>query len=250
MKVMRCFTLSVLLLCLSSLASAITAEEVVARARSYLGTEEALNRVESLSFRGTVTNRAGDRVSTMSLELMSPNFQKMTIVNQETYSVTVVNAFEGLTRVHNLDNPSLYTIAVLPPDRVEFLRANSLENLNFFRGAEVSSKAALVLNGETIKRGRPVYRLESQYPNVTYTRFFDRENGQLIATRISQGDYELVEQDYFQVEGIRFPRHVLTYSPDGHLLRTVTFEEIIINPKLTVEDFTLTDEQILGVPGQ
>jgi hypothetical protein len=141
--------------------------------------------------------------------------------------VSALNDYEGWRTVRDAGNPSDWRLLLLDRQQVRRLRANTWENLNFFRGIEaVGGRCRQAGSGEV--DGRPCYKLAFHHlGGIVFIRHFDQATGELLLTETETGG-TLREQGEMIVEGIRFPRRVVTREPDGRQT-TIHFERIVIN---------------------
>ena len=134
----------------------------------------------------------------------------------------------------------LLKMGVIVPTKVERVALTSFENLHFFEDTR-RLFGRVKFQGVEEHRGERAYRLRFMYPSGMYfDRFFSTEDGDLIATIDDRG-IEIVEEGEFVVNGLVFPKRILTFEEDK-LLHTVVFENIEVNPEL--------DDSLFEIPSK
>ncbi len=221
---------------------------VIAKARAFIATEETLNGLRSVHFLGTmVTADPADpkKNMTVSMDIMfqSPNQQRLVATSDRAVEITALDGYDGWGRVEDPKNPGRARQMILTIDRIRRLRANTWENLAFYRGIEkaggrVEDQGTAVVEGVTCQKLAFIHM-----PNIIFYRYFDPATGRLILTETESGD-TVREQGEMVVNGIRFPRSIVTTNKDekGELrTATITFDKVIVNEPIPGRQF--------GVPG-
>ncbi|WP_309399883.1 hypothetical protein [Cerasicoccus maritimus] len=207
-------------------------EDFMKKARSQLGTESALDSVETIHYKGKVISPTGEEMSELELVFDKPNRQLLKEVRGDVINQTAVNGYEGYVMSKDPANPNGPMVQVLRPGQVKRLMANAIENLNFFDGPEKMRGAEIIDEGMADYNGETVRKIKFSYPlGLYYTRYFDPKSGKLIATVSSDG-LTMVEKNSLSAGGIKFPKTVDTYDETGKLLRTVEFNEVTVNEKI------------------
>lgn len=218
---------------------------IVAKARAYLGSEAALNAVQSIHHVGslsTVDPKDPTKQVQASIEiiLLKPRLQRITVKSDAIVETTALDDYEAWTRTSLTADPSKWQQTVLAPEAIKRLRANTLENLFFFRGAErsggtIEDKGAVTMDGIACQKV-----LFSYAPGITFLRYFDVATGRVVLTETEAGTIR--EEGEMVVNGVRFPRKVTTSlrSPDGKTATmTVTFEKTTLNETFAPELFRM-----------
>ena len=114
---------------------------IIAKARAYLGTESALEAVRSIHYVGTlVTSDPADpsKQTRVAIEiiLQKPFQQRVTITSDKTIETTALDGYDGWTRITAINDASKWRQTLLNVDGIKRLRANTWENVAFFRGIE------------------------------------------------------------------------------------------------------------------
>jgi hypothetical protein len=209
---------------------------VIAKARAFLGAEEALNGLKSLRFQGTLVtkdpaNPAKETKVRMEIIFQHPFQQRMVVTSETTIETTALDGYDGWGRVQDAKDPSRARQTIVSKDRLRRLRANTWENLAFYRaiekaGGRVEEQGTAVIDGITCQKLAFTYG-----PNIIFYRFMDPATGRLVHTETESGD-TIREQGEMVVNGIRFPRTLITTSKDaaGRVQTAViTFEQIEVN---------------------
>ena len=223
---------------LAAVQEKLTIEEVITNAREYLGDEEKLENIRTIEYQGVFESPLGGGSGYISIYLRKPLMQRMEVVNGSITETTAINDFDGWKRRVDNNAPDDWAFVILNLAELKRMRANTWENLNFFTGIE-HLKGRVINKGPTRKGSRNAYLLIFEYDEgIYYERYFDAETGELIST-INQNGVEIKEVGEIMVDGIRFPKKLITLV-DSEIANIVTFVEIFINEEL--------DESLFDVP--
>lgn len=213
----------------------VPAEEVMAIARLHIGSDELLDNVRSLVYRGIIINEEADPVR-LEMLVRHPYMQRLTLEYPDYTEVLVLNGFDA--QLFRVSEEGEAASMFLPYQIVNILIANTAENLSFFdvtdraRGTAVES-VLTELDGQT------VYRLVTRHPgNVKITRYFDAVSGRLLSTIGADGTVSK-ERGEFWVDGIRFPRETVNLISDGQTKQVIQFTEILVNHIIPESAFEL-----------
>src|SRR5258708_22822255 len=219
-----------LLLSVSGLAvlRATTAEEVIARARAFVGKEEAFSGLKSVHYIGNVTE--GSRIYTIEIVFQKPYFQRITMKFPKE------DKDPGHTEVIGLDDSEAWQrremadgrwdMTLLDPAQIKRFRANVWENLNFYRGIEKAGGKVQYQGTATIG-GKLCDKLLYTHPDdITFTRYFDTTTGQIMQTELDNGT-QLREEGEIVVDNVRFPKKLV--STQGDKTVVINLDEIRVN---------------------
>lgn len=226
------------------------AERWIARARAAVGSEAALNAVRSIHFIGTLETTAqvpieGDpnntRTETVRLGLdivfQKPYQQRMTLRSELGVEVTALDDYDGWLRRTPSADPSKWQMTFLDAAQVKRLRANTWENLAFFRGIEKRG-GTVAYAGDATVDGRDCAKLIFTHaPDIVFTRYFAKDSGALVKTETEAGG-EIREEGELVVQGLRFPRKLINKAPNGSLA-IITFETIEVNKAFPADTFAV-----------
>jgi len=211
------------------------AEEIIAKARSAIGTEAALNAVESLKFKG-VLHPAVEGAEKVEVELLleKPSKQRLTMTGTQGSSTTIIGEAQGYVVQKNFASGQ-ESVSLMNFEQIRNLKANSAENLYFFDlPAQFQVRTKYLgeeeILGQTADAVRFIHR-----GGIIYFRFFDPETGELLATRTDNGLLN-VEKNHETVGGLRLAREVEAYL-DGELVHTLRFSEVQVNPEVPEDAF-------------
>lgn len=217
-------------------ASEPTTEEIIAKAREYLGGDAALDRITSISYEAEFTTRE-DVTGTMRIIFQKPLQQRVEILRGELGEITALNDFDGWRKVYSQSDGRDWSITLLDAPQIRELQANTFENLNFFQGIE-QQHGRLENKGTVEVDGRDAVEISFRYPRgITFTRYFDVETGRLLMTRTHMGA-ELRETGTILVDGVVFPE-TLTMARDGEVLNTIHFKKITLNEEFPESLFAI-----------
>ena len=183
---------------------------ILAKARAYLGTEEALNAIKSVHYTGTVDSAdpadpAKQTRATIDIIAQRPNQQRVVATSEKAIETTAVDGYEALQRVVDKANSKNQRLVVLKPDAVKRLRAQAWENLSFFRGIErqggrVEDQGPATIDGVACQKIAFIHA-----PNIIFYRYFDVATGRLVETVTEDGGTTREEGERV-INGVRFPK--------------------------------------------
>ena len=240
MKFRLASLLSVAVLVLANAVRADSAAELIAKARAYLGSETALNAVESIHFTGAleimVTELPDEVKGTplgtlkkLPLEIIfqKPYEQMMIVKRDATTDTMVLDDYDGWSRITDRKDPKKWRLTLLDAEQIKQLRANTWENLNFFAGLEheggtVQLGADATIDGIVCAK---ITFIHSDH--IVFHRYFDKSTGRLVKTETVNGG-EIREEGELIVDGIRFPKKIVNKGSNGQVT-TIIFDQIVLN---------------------
>lgn len=227
-----------LLILASSLAVAFTSgaePAVIGLARAYLGPDSSLDAVKSIHFRGTLdrvdpehAERGVDHAS-LDLIVVKPDRQRQIVRGKKATETTVLDGYDAWDYLQDNADPTKHIMTWLHASDVKGLQASTWENLYFYRG--LPSDGAVIDKGPATIEGIVCEQVDFVHsPTIIFRRYFDRDSGRLVHTTF--GNEELREDGELRVDGIRFPKSVVSTRKTASgkdLTSTVTFESIVLN---------------------
>ncbi len=235
---------------LSALAvhAASDVDKVIARARAGVGSEAALAALKSLHYTGTLTTTATDdqgvsRPVNVAIEIIfqRPYRQRIVATSENKIEITALDDYEGWQREQDPDDSTRWRMTLLSNDQIKRLRANTWENLSFFRGIEKRRGHVEDLGKATVD-GKSCRKLAFNHGDgIVFTRYFSDATGRLVLTETENG-VTIREEDEVVIEGIRFPRKILSTSKldDGSERKvTIVFDKISVNKTFADSLFTV-----------
>lgn len=241
-------TLPRLLTCVAAaVASSFAAEpDIIAKARSYLGSDEVLNTVNAVRYEGWLiapdpADPSKETKAAMEIVFQRPDRQRITARSDKMVEVTGLDGYEAWQRVHDPADPTKWRQTLLGPDQIKRLRANTLENLGYFRGLD-SRGGRIEDQGNADVEGVACRKLAFIHgPGIVFFRYFEVATGRLVLTE-TEGGGRIREQGETIVKGIRFPKSIVTTTKNakGEDTRvTITFDKITVNEPLPATDFAV-----------
>lgn len=222
------------------LAGTLPAAEpaIIAKARAYVGSEDALTGLNSIHYTGTLmtTDPADPTKQTraaMEIIFQRPDQQRIVATSDKTIEVTALDGYDGWQRVTEVGDKTQWRQTLLGTEHIRRLRANTWENLSFFRGIEraggrLEDQGTATIDGITCQKIAFIHA-----PHVIFYRYFDVGTGRLVFTETESGG-TIREQGEVIVNGIRFPKSIVTATKNqaGQLQTvTITFDRIVVNEK-------------------
>lgn len=252
MKACRSLILASLtfLLTVPALPAAPTAEQWIAKARSYLGTEASLNAVSSVRITGKLhlvdkipsaedKTRLTEHPVDLPVEIVfqKPFQQRITITRPGVIITDALDGYDAWQKRTDPKNPSQWHLTLLDPRGIKSLRANTWENLNFYRGLEKQGGSVQV-DGDQSVDGIDCVKLSFIHgSNLVFQRFLEKATGRLIKT-VTENGTEIREEGVMTIQGIRYPRKVINKSPEGEIT-TIDFEQVVLNERIPAEEFAV-----------
>ncbi len=232
-----------LFLCLMAAAADVRGadaelDRVIALAREYLGGEAALNAVRSVRFEGTMETVEKTESglhplrATLRIHFQAPYRQRIELELPDRLEVTALNDYEGWQRIEARGEPgSRPRITLLGKDQIRRLRANTWENLAFFRG--LAERGGRVDNlGLAEQDGRVLRKVAFAHADtIIFYRYFDERTGRLVLTETEKGG-RIREEGELWADGVRFPSKIITVNTlaDGSRREvTVVFDRVVVN---------------------
>lgn len=221
---------------------------IIAKARAYLGSETAIDAIKSIHYVGTLTTTdpsdpKKQTRAAIEIVLQKPDRQRVTITSDKTVESTALNDYEAWTRVTDAKDKTKWQQTLLGVDGVKRLRANTWENLGFFRGLEqeggrVEDQGEVTIDGVACEKVAFIHA-----PNMIFYRYFDKATGRVVFTETEAGT-SIKEQGEVVVDGVRFPKNIVTVAknPSGHAQTvSITFDRISLNDKLPADYFAVPE---------
>ncbi len=236
-RAFRPFALLAALLVSAAAGQAVDADGVIARARAYIGPEAALEGLRSVHFVGTLETTEptadGPRPVRARIEIyfQKPFRQRIELTMGDRVEITALNDYEGWQRVRTGGEDDPWRLNLLGANQIRRLRANTWENLAFYRGLErlggrVEDHGATEIDGRRVRQIAFFHN-----PEIVFKRFFDEETGRLVRTETERQGV-IREEGELRAGDLRFPAKIITVNvlPDGSRREvTVSFERIVVN---------------------
>lgn len=225
-------------------------EPLIAAARRSLGSEQALNAVNSVHFVGVldttekvpVPDHPGQTVDqplhlAIDIVFQKPYRQRITLRSDKNIDTTGLDDYDGWTRRVDVSDSKKWQMRLLDIAQIKHLRANTWENLAFYRGIEQRGGRVDYLGEETVD-GKSCAKLAFVHADdIVFTRYIDRATGRLVKT-ITESGGEIREEGELVVAGIRFPQRLLTKDTSGQVV-TVTFSDVKVNEAIPDSEFAV-----------
>lgn len=221
-----------------SVAAGVTAAEpaIIAKARALIGTEAALNAVNSVHFTGILTTSdpvdpSKKTSAPIDIIFQRPDQQRIQASGPRIIEVTALDGYDGWQRQQETADPTKWQQTLLGPDQIKSLRANTLENLSFFR-PPAGSGVKVEESGTASFDGVDCVKISYTHaPKIVFIRYFEKTTGRLVFTETAAGG-TIRESGEIRVNGIKFPKSIVTTSKNaaGQLQRvTIDFEKVVVN---------------------
>ena len=211
------------------------AEAILKKARKFISDESTLNSVKSLRFEGTITSPDGT-AGKIVISLQQP-YKLLQSIEHENGLVDEfgLNDYEGWLKRFKAEDPDVYALMPVDVNRLKRLRANTYEGLNFF-STKTNYGRKIEYLGKQDLDGKLVEVVKVLYGSATFVRYFDESTGELLLSEIENGE-RIQEQGEMMVDGIRFPKFLVTYNGDEQISH-LEFHSIQVNPAFKDSLFT------------
>ena len=233
MKATHFLLLALIALPIAELSARTPVENILAKAREYLGGEEHLNEIQSIRFEGAFVQE--NSMGTFTTILRKPMFYRSEFDDGEATAITGYDGVSGWHRVTHNEDPGEDFLRALNPRENRRLRLNIHDNLFMYTELE-RVRGEIRYVERTFKDGFPAHRLAFYYDGeLVFHRYFDAEDGALIATTNPDG---ITVREYGSriVNGVRFPRRVVA-TLQGEEVSILEYDRIVINEEHAEEIF-------------
>lgn len=218
---------------------------VLAKARESVGPESAIEAVQTLRFVGELEVVDGDAPAgdgaKIEIIFQKPYKQRITATSESRTETTALDGYDAWQRVADVKNPAQWQVTLLGPDQIKRLRANTFENLAFYRGIDRQGGRIDDLGAATVD-GVACHKLAFVYgPGIVFTRSFEVATGRLVLTETESGT-QIREEGSILSGGLRFPQRIITTNPlpDGKIrVIRVVFNAIEVNADVDASTFAV-----------
>lgn len=236
-------------------ASAQSADQIIDKARAYLGSEAALNGVQSIHFVGTLETEQGAKHEKFSLEIrvQKPCQQLIVTTAPDLTDITGLNDYDGWHRLQVGPAPGRAQLSLYSAIEIKRLRASTWENLYFFKGIERFGGRVKVIGPAPVD-GHPAVKVAFDHDDgIAFYQYFDPVTGKQLLSETDQGG-SIRNEGEVTVNGVRFPQKVIQTSKSldakGQVVErklVMTFDKITCNERFPDSDFEIP---ILSLSGR
>jgi hypothetical protein len=226
------------------------ADAIITKARSVLGSERDLNGVKSIHFKGTletierVPDPADARKTVthpvrlaIDIVFQKPMQQRFTLRSDKLERITGLDEYDGWEKLMDSTTPTSPRLVLLDAPTIRRLRANTWENLGFYRGIEKHGGVVRYV-GDIKVDGIDCAKVSFTYfDTIVFTRYFNKSTGKLVRSDMDNG-MELREEGEQTVKGVRFPKKLIQRAPNGSE-SVITFDEITVNEPVPPTEFAM-----------
>jgi len=218
---------------------------IIARARAYLGTEAALDGINVIHYRGTVVSTDSSdplkpRRENIEIVVEKPDRERVTARSAERIESTGLDGYEAWQRVTDAKDPSKWNQVLLAPEVVKKLRAQTWENIGFYRGLErrggvLRDEGLTTVDGVACRKVAFVHA-----PDIIFYHYFAAATGKAVLVETSGVSIRF--QGEMLVNGVRFAQTLTQVNDLGHgRSRTIvtTFDTITVNDSIPDSYFSV-----------
>ncbi len=211
-------------------------EDIVSKAREYLGGDEVLLNIKTIYYEGEFENVLSGDGGTMKIWLEKPLKYRMVSETQNIKQIIVVNDYDGWSQTFDKKTKTKSLAFVFSGKDLKRTRATVWENLNFFTNLDML-RGTVIYQGEVKIENQDAVLIKFDYgDDIYFKRYFNKQTGRLMQTASDLGIMlkEIGEQ---KINGILFPTSIFTYK-DDKVINSMTFKDIRINEQFDEELFT------------
>lgn len=225
-------------------------EHWIAKARAAVGPESALEAVQSIHFTGTFTTtervpvngdpkNLKDETVVLAIDIVfqKPYQQRLIRRSAQVVETTALDGYDAWMRRADANDPTKWQLSLLDTQQVKRLRANTWENLFFYRGIEKRG-GKIEFGGDVAVDGKDCVKLTFAHAeNIVFIRYYEKATGRLVRTETENGG-EIREEGEIHAGGLRFPRTLVNKGPNGQVA-TITFESVKLNEAFPADTFAV-----------
>ncbi|MBI3885832.1 MAG: hypothetical protein HY302_08925 [Opitutae bacterium] len=207
-------------------AAAAPADQWIAKARAYIGTERALDAVRSLHITGTLENETGAKVP-VDIICQKPDQRLIKMTFEKAVKITALDDYDGWEQTRDSTNPTNWQLKLMDSSQIKRIRADNAETLNFFKGIEQHGGKVEFL-GDAKTDGRDTVKLAYNYgPGIVFYRYIDKATGKQLLVETESG-VTIREEGEMIVNGVRFSKRIINRNADGKT-NTLTIDTLTLN---------------------
>jgi hypothetical protein len=216
-----------------------TVDQIIAQARSVLGTEDKLNGLQTLVLSGEILDDKQQPIASATLMFKKPRSQRTELSTPDHYfDVTATDGVQGWREATDKDGHK--RLAILGPPDLDTFIYTGMENLYFYRATQHVLGAEVTSDGEADFHGVKCWKVHFQYPDsIDFIRYFDTTTGDLRGSSIPSQGTEVIESGKTTEAGITFAAAVTNIDKDGKA-QTFKITKIEVNQPL--------DDKLFDVP--
>jgi hypothetical protein len=240
--------ISVLLL--PSASADTQSDSWIIKARAALGSESALNAVKSVHFTGVLetTERVAQQADptkfderplrlAIDIVFQKPYQQRISLRTDKVVETTALDDYDAWAKRSEIGKESQWQLTLLDTAQIKRLRANTWENLAFYRGLE-SRGGRVEFQGDAREDGKDCVKIVFVHSDaISFTRYFDKATGLLVKT-VTENGAEIREEGEILAEGVRYPKKLINKSPTG-LVTVITFDTVKVNEVIPGSEFAV-----------
>lgn len=214
-------------------------QSTIKLARAYLGDSDKLDSIKSIRYKGSLMYGSGS-AGTIEMVYQEPLRHRMVAVVNNRKEVSALNGTEGWTTFERVGDSLPLGMEIFDPMRILIMQASARDALGFYKKPATRS-GNIYYNGKVTFKGRECVVLTYDHGDgVAFRRFIDAETGKLHRTIDTRG-VEFYEEGEIVVEGVRFPKKLITAHATAIGTQTMEFDftSIELNRMLPASDFKM-----------
>lgn len=232
-------------------ASADTQSDTwIVKARAAIGSESALNAVKSVHFTGVLEStekvareadptKFDEKPIRLAIDIIfqKPYQQRISLRSDKFIETTALDDYDAWARRIEIGKEDQWRLTLLDTAQIKRLRANTWENLSFYRGLD-SRGGRVEFQGDATMEGKDCVKIVFVHSEaIVFTRYFEKATGLLVKT-VTENGAEIREEGEILVDGVRYPKKLINKSPAG-TVTTITFETVKVNEAIPGSEFAV-----------
>lgn len=222
---------------LSDEEKAAKLDEAVSLARSYLGTEESLNRVRSIKMKGVLVYGSGQS-GTIESVFSSPNYHQFISVIGGNRETSTLNKYEAWRKVEQLQSPGVFELSFYEVEDLRNLEATVLDTLNFLNAPKSRNGRIEYLGTREIEGEEAIVLLYLHSDRIWFRRYIDPETGR-VRHMVNNKGIVFSYEGTIEVEGVTFPEKTIVrvVTQYGEQTMEISINDIALNEEIDLERF-------------
>jgi hypothetical protein len=206
-------------------SAALRAEPaVIGLARAYLGPDSTLDGITSIHFAGTLDRLDPDHPdkgpihAKLDMIFVKPSRQRQLVGMEKVSETTVLDGYDAWDRLQDNADATRYRLRWLARQRDQGPSRPTHGRTSTFSGDSGAKAPSRTWARKPSTASSASGSTSTTRPGIVFERYFDRDSGRLVLT--VRGSETIRESGEIMVDGVRFPKKVVSTVEDGVRART------------------------------
>ncbi|HET7536462.1 MAG TPA: hypothetical protein VFJ90_08415, partial [Candidatus Didemnitutus sp.] len=166
-----------------------------------------------------------------------PYQQRISLRSDKYVETTALDDYDAWARRSEIGKEGQWQLTLLDTAQIKRLRANTWENLAFYRGLE-GRGGRVEFQGDATIDGKDCVKIAFVHSDaISFTRYFEKSTGLLVKT-VTENGAEIREEGEIVVDGVRYPKKLINKSQAGQIT-IITFDTIKVNEAVPASEFAV-----------